>query len=84
MHEKTRILALTACVAVVLSSLGGCKKDSKSQSGTASNGNGGNVSLTFFNTSAEVNTQFSDLFKTYHESHPNVTITLIPTPIGGQ
>lgn len=41
------------------------------------------VKLTFFNTSAEVNSVFEDLFKTYHELHPNVTIELIPTPIGG-
>lgn len=41
------------------------------------------VKLTFFNTSAEVNNVFEDLFKTYHELNPNVTIELIPTPIGG-
>lgn len=41
------------------------------------------MKLTFFNTSAEVNNVFEDLFKTYHESHPKVTIELIPTPIGG-
>lgn len=41
------------------------------------------VKLTFFNTSAEVNTVFEQLFKTYHELNPNVTIELIPTPIGG-
>lgn len=43
-----------------------------------------NVKITFFNTSAEVNTVFEDLFKTYQELNPNVTIELIPTPIGGQ
>ncbi|MDG0811706.1 ABC transporter substrate-binding protein [Cohnella rhizosphaerae] len=42
-----------------------------------------NVKLTFFNTSAEVNEVFENLFKTYHEQHPNVTIELIPTAIGG-
>jgi len=42
------------------------------------------VKITFFNTSAEVNTEFEDLFKKYTELHPNVTIELIPTPIGGQ
>lgn len=41
------------------------------------------VKLTFFNTSAEVNTVFEELFDTYHELNPNVTIELIPTPIGG-
>lgn len=83
--KKSRILAFTTCVAVLLSSLAGCGKGSNSQSASAASGSsGGNVTLTFFNTSAEVNTQFTDLFNTYHQSHPNVTITLIPTPIGGQ
>ncbi|PQP80182.1 carbohydrate ABC transporter substrate-binding protein [Paenibacillus sp. PCH8] len=41
------------------------------------------VKLTFFNTSAEVNAVFENLFKKYHELHPEVTIELIPTPIGG-
>lgn len=82
--KKSRILALTTCVAVILSSLAGCGKGSSSSSSTASGSSNEKVTLTFFNTSAEVNNQLSDLFKTYHESHPNVTITLIPTPIGGQ
>lgn len=42
------------------------------------------VKLTFFNTSAEVNTVFENLFLTYKELNPNVTIELIPTPIGGE
>lgn len=41
------------------------------------------VKLTFFNTSAEVNTVFEELFKKYKELNPHVTIELIPTPIGG-
>lgn len=50
----------------------------------ASNDNKGeNVKITFFNTSAEVNEVFEDLFKTYHDLNPNVTVELIPTPIGG-
>ena len=42
------------------------------------------VKITFFNTSAEVNTVFEELFETYHDLNPNVTIEMIPTPIGGQ
>ncbi len=42
-----------------------------------------NVKLTFFNTAAEVNGVFEKLFETYHSLHPEVTIELIPTPIGG-
>jgi raffinose/stachyose/melibiose transport system substrate-binding protein len=41
------------------------------------------VKITFFNTSAEINTVFENLFKVYKEEHPNVTVELIPTPIGG-
>jgi len=41
------------------------------------------VKITFFNTSAEVNAVFEELFKTYHELNPNITVELIPTPIGG-
>ncbi|WP_339837680.1 ABC transporter substrate-binding protein [Paenibacillus sp. FSL R7-0272] len=54
-------------------------KDSDKQAGGATK----EVKLTFFNTSAEVNGVFEKLFKTYHELHPEVTIELIPTPIGG-
>lgn len=41
------------------------------------------VKITFFNTSAEVNNEFDELFKMYHDQNPNVTIELIPTPVGG-
>ncbi|WP_017689348.1 ABC transporter substrate-binding protein [Paenibacillus sp. PAMC 26794] len=61
-------------------------KESDSSNQTASNGasdSSKEVKLTFFNTSAEVNSVFEDLFKKYHELHPEVTIELIPTPIGG-
>jgi raffinose/stachyose/melibiose transport system substrate-binding protein len=40
------------------------------------------VTITYFNTSAEVNTMFEEMFARYHELHPNVTIELIPTAIG--
>lgn len=48
-----------------------------------STASGEQIKLTFFNTSAEVNTVFEELFKKYKEINPNVTIELIPTPIGG-
>lgn len=63
-------------VLVLFFSFTGCKKND-AQSGKE-------VKLTFFNTTAEINSQLSDLFDVYHQSHPNVTITLIPTPIGDQ
>lgn len=40
------------------------------------------VKLTYFNTSAEVNTMFEKMFVRYNEINPNVTIELIPTGIG--
>lgn len=63
-------------------SFAGCSKSSGSTK--SRNSSEKEIELTFFNTSAEVNNQFSELFDVYHQSHPNVTITLIPTPIGGQ
>jgi len=49
----------------------------------SSSGSGKEIKITFFNTSAEVNTVFEELFARYHEINPNVTVELIPTPIGG-
>jgi len=40
------------------------------------------VKITYFNTSAEVNTMFENMFKRYNELYPNVIIELIPTGIG--
>ncbi len=40
------------------------------------------VKITYFNTSAEVNTMFEDMFKRYNEIYPDVVIELIPTGIG--
>ncbi|OMG01786.1 ABC transporter substrate-binding protein [Paenibacillus sp. FSL R7-0333] len=77
---------------VVTGLLAGCSKgNSANNAGKEDKGNGGtqagqaskDVKLTFFNTSAEVNTVFEELFKKYHEQNPQVTIELIPTPIGG-
>ncbi|MDQ6600760.1 ABC transporter substrate-binding protein [Bacillus salipaludis] len=76
-----RFLKLGVISALLLASLAACS-DKEESSGTT-NGDKG-VKITFFNTSAEVNTVFEDLFKKYHELNPNVTVELIPTPIGGQ
>lgn len=40
------------------------------------------VKLTYYSTSAEVNTMFEEMFVRYNEINPNVTIELIPTGVG--
>ncbi|WP_409346026.1 ABC transporter substrate-binding protein [Paenibacillus sp. MBLB4367] len=81
--------ALAICIMMVLSLLAACSKGSTPSTSAGqsqeaqSKQSAKEVKLTFFNTSAEVNAVFEDLFKTYHELNPNVTIELIPTPIGG-
>jgi raffinose/stachyose/melibiose transport system substrate-binding protein len=40
------------------------------------------VKLTYYSTSAEVNSMFEEMFARYHELNPNVTIELIPTGVG--
>lgn len=42
----------------------------------------GEVKLTYYSTSAEVNSMFEKMFAQYHEINPNVTIELIPTGVG--
>lgn len=77
------------CLALVISMLTACSTGNTSSTSNSQQEGGQNsqaaknVKLTFFNTSAEVNTVFEELFKKYHELNPNVTIELIPTPIGG-
>ncbi|OUM95298.1 MAG: ABC transporter substrate-binding protein [Thermobacillus sp. ZCTH02-B1] len=63
-------------------SAGGSTGTSSESTGSAA-GSGKEIKITFFNTSAEVNTVFEELFAKYHEINPNVTVELIPTPIGG-
>lgn len=86
--------SFTICLALVLGLLAGCSKSNTTNNSAAATGEPAktdtqteqtakDVKLTFFNTSAEANTVFEELFKTYHELNPNVTIELIPTPIGG-
>ncbi|WP_068786557.1 ABC transporter substrate-binding protein [Paenibacillus phocaensis] len=91
--KKSKGLKMTICLVLLMSLLAACSKGSDANSNTpaAANNQGGEsaqqtekeVKLTFFNTSAEVNEVFEKLFQTYHELHPNVTVELIPTPIGG-
>lgn len=73
--RKSKVLVLTTCLVLMVSlfSIIGIAQAVDKE-----------VKLTFFNTSAEVNKQLEELFKVYHEKNPNVTIDLIPTPIGGQ
>lgn len=49
---------------------------------TVSVAEGEAIKLTFYNTSAEVNTMFEEMFVRYNELNPNVTIELIPTGVG--
>lgn len=86
-----KVASFVICLAVVMGLLAGCSKGNSANSSVKEEGEGKtptqqapkDVKLTFFNTSAEVNTVFEELFKKYHELNPNVTIELIPTPIGG-
>ncbi len=90
MNFKKNVV-LGICMLLVLSVLAACSNANTSNppasnAGGSEEGQGSakkDVKLTFFNTSAEVNTVFEELFKSYHELNPNVTIELIPTPIGG-
>lgn len=45
-------------------------------------GDSESVKITYYNTSAEVNTMFEEMFAKYNEIHPNVTIELILTGVG--
>nr|WP_240908753.1 ABC transporter substrate-binding protein [Paenibacillus timonensis] len=91
--NKLKGFKMTLCLVLLLSLLAACSRgnDASSNTPAATNNQGGEpteqtekeVKLTFFNTSAEVNEVFEKLFQTYHELHPNVTVELIPTPIGG-
>lgn len=88
----TKRITSGICFVLLLTLLSACAQSNnqspasgKSEGSETTQKSTGNeeVKLTFFNTSAEVNAVFEGLFKTYHELHPNVTIELIPTPIGG-
>lgn len=40
------------------------------------------VKITYYSTSAEVNSMFEEMFAEYHELFPNVTVELIPVGVG--
>src|SRR5690242_3000655 len=88
--KRSKVIILGVCMALVFSLLAACSKnnntsnDSEASSGSNSPQSSKEVKLTFFNTSAEINTVFENLFKVYKQEHPNVTIELIPTAIGGE
>ncbi len=70
-------LVLTACTPGTT----GSTKTNGEVDSTASSSKSA-VKITYFNTSAEVNTMFEDMFKRYNEIYPDVVIELIPTGIG--
>lgn len=69
-----KLLSITVATLLAVSVVGCSSKKKES--------NDEQIKLTFFNTSAEVNTMFEDMFKRYNELNPNVVIELIPTGIG--
>lgn len=73
-YPKLLLIALTFMIALTLiTSCGG---------GSGDSAGGDSITLTYFNTSAEVNTMFEQMFERYNELNPNVTIELIPTAVG--
>jgi len=40
------------------------------------------IKLTYYSTSAEVNTMFEKMFKRFHELNPNIVVELIPIGVG--
>ncbi len=84
--KRTRALILSTCAMLAISLFAGCGNGKAAENGDGNSSGDGNkeVKITFFNTSAEVNNQFEELFEVYHKVNPDVTIELIPTPIGGQ
>jgi len=89
---KRRLFAMFLMLTVVTMLITAC---SGTTTGTSTSGTGGDtggstgsntdkkaVKITYFNTSAEVNTMFENMFKRYNEIYPDVTIELIPTGIG--
>lgn len=92
---KRQLLTVMLCVLLVF--LAACSNSNNSSTGSTtdapnnststskdtSTGNNEKVKISFFNTSAEVNTIFEELMKEYEKVNPNVTVELIPTPVGG-
>ena len=77
------IMVLTACSDQTPGTAGSdMTSDNAGSVDSGSSGGKPQVKITYFNTSAEVNTMFEDMFKRYNELFPNVIIELIPTGIG--
>ncbi len=68
--KQSRFLALILALLMIVSLL---------PAGAAAEGE---IKLTYYSTSAEVNAMFEEMFVKYHELNPNVTIELIPTGVG--
>lgn len=95
--KRVRLLAVILAVAMIITMAAACAQQepaptnsaapadttsSETTTSTAPTEEAAPVKLTYFNTSAEVNTMFENMFARYHELHPNVTIELIPTGVG--
>jgi raffinose/stachyose/melibiose transport system substrate-binding protein len=72
-YQKLTMILVVLLIACTMTLFAGGGKDSSDD---------GAVTLTYFNTSAEVNTMFEKMFARYKELNPNVTIELIPTAVG--
>lgn len=72
---KIARLLLTFCICGTLVLFNGC---SGKQAGDGTKA----LKLTYYSTSAEVNSMFEEMFLRYHEINPGVTIELIPTGVG--
>lgn len=68
--KKAKIMALSLAMLLMLVFTAGAVAED------------GEVKLTYYSTSAEVNATFEEMFALYHELNPNVTIELIPTGVG--
>lgn len=76
---------ITACSSSSAPTSSGTAEAEKSEAATPQSSeteSSASVKITYFNTSAEVNTMFEEMFARYNELNPNVTIELIPTGIG--
>lgn len=87
-----KIMASALSVMLLTSLLTGCATSGSStspssgststQSPSDAGSSGEQVKLTYYSTSAEVNTMFEEMFVEYNKLNPNVVIELIPTGVG--
>ena len=70
------IMVLTACSDQTPGTAGSdMTSDNAGSVDSGSSGGKPQVKITYFNTSAEVNTMFEDMFKRYNELFPNVILS---------